>query len=251
MKTFIPTAIIAVFLLCASAHAQSGIDKTGFYRANLYYEEGKYDNALKLYSDIAGKGYESANLYYNIGNCFYKKSDFPRAALFYERARRLAPSDADLNSNHELVISQLTQSYKTGEKNNLEKFIDWLYASFAPDGLAIFIAILNILLFSLLAGRLFLPAFKKQFFYLAAALFLLMGLGIYDLFSRSQLFGKEAVIIAEKANVKFEPGNAAVTHFTIYGGEKVILVEDKGQWLKVKRLDGKLGWIRKEELEII
>ena len=68
---------------------------------------------------------------------------------------------------------------------------------------------------------------------------------------RSQLFGKEAVIIAEKANVKFEPGNAAVTHFTIYGGEKVILVEDKGQWLKVKRLDGKLGWIRKEELEII
>ena len=67
-----------------------------------HYSEGKYNEAADLYQQIIETGYESAEVYYNLGNSYYKMSDLPNAILNYERAKLLAPNDEDIAFNLEL-----------------------------------------------------------------------------------------------------------------------------------------------------
>ena len=62
---------------------------------------------------------------------------------------------------------------------------------------------------------------------------------------------REAVLISESSDAKFEPVENATIHYTIYEGAKVYIVQEKMDWLKIRRQDGKIGWIKKADSEII
>jgi SH3-like domain-containing protein len=64
------------------------------------------------------------------------------------------------------------------------------------------------------------------------------------------MIGKEAIIIAEKADAKFEPFDLATTHFTLYEGMEVAVVSPKDSWCKIERSDKKTGWVKTSDLEV-
>jgi tetratricopeptide (TPR) repeat protein len=70
-----------------------------FYQANDFYEKGQFQSAVDSYQKLLESGYESGNLYYNLGNAYFKLGNKGQAILYYEKARRLIPSDADLKAN--------------------------------------------------------------------------------------------------------------------------------------------------------
>lgn len=245
---------ISVFILLMAVCSKliaAELTTTAFYSANKAYEQEDYDKAIQEYKKIADSGYESANLYYNLGNCYYKRGNYPQSILYYERAARLNPRDPDLRSNYEYVLSFINISYQPPAHVFILSWIKKIFGVWDINGLAVFFFTINILIFLLLALRLFFAPLKRYSPYLFVILGLVFLAGVYDFTIRLNRLGREAVIVSETADIKFEPNTAATTYFTIHGGEKVIVIVSKEDWVKVRRLDGKTGWVKKEELEVI
>ena len=87
--------ILHIILLLSNTQ---GLDSI-FDQSNAFYTDGKYQMAIDGYKDILNSGFESAELYYNLGNAFYKLNNIPESNFFYEKARSISPTDEDILIN--------------------------------------------------------------------------------------------------------------------------------------------------------
>ncbi|MEI8176956.1 MAG: SH3 domain-containing protein [Candidatus Omnitrophota bacterium] len=221
-----------------------------FQRANVYYEQGKYDLALQEYGAILARGVESGNLYYNIGNCYFKKGEVGRSLLNYEKARRLIPLDKDLEANYEYARSLIKSAGSASGRSLSRKAIDGLSLGFSIDGLTIAVSAFFMLALAGILAGLFFEAVRKRALIFAAAAALLCGAGFSGLSGKIALIGKEAVVVTERTDARFEPIEKATTYFTLYEGQKVQVLSSQESWYKVRREDHKSGWVEKCFLEI-
>lgn len=92
--------LLGIFLTI-NALANNGVDyfENQFIKANEAYKLGKYDTARTLYQEIENNEIHSAELFYNIANCYFKENENAAAILYYERALRLSPADEDVMHN--------------------------------------------------------------------------------------------------------------------------------------------------------
>ena len=74
--------------------------------ADKAYQENDFAGAIEQYEAILEAGQESAAIYYNLGNSYYKSENIAKAILNYERALLLNPGDADTRFNLELAKSK-------------------------------------------------------------------------------------------------------------------------------------------------
>ncbi len=96
--------LLYVFLLIAPK-AEIGKANSDFQKGNEFYQKGDYQQAVEMYETALATGYESAELYYNLGNSYFKSNQIGKTILNYERAKKLAPRDEDILFN--LEIAQL------------------------------------------------------------------------------------------------------------------------------------------------
>ncbi|RJP27402.1 MAG: tetratricopeptide repeat protein [Candidatus Omnitrophota bacterium] len=215
-----------------------------FNRANVYYEQGNFDEAIKQYKSIVEEGLESGNLYYNLGNCYFKKGKLGEAIFYYEKARRLIPRDRDLESNYEYACSLIKGGTFSSQESFPARLWNKLFEKLAIDGLTLALSIFFIsILISILASLFFAPL-KKQALILTAFLGLCFVVGLVGLKGKISRLNKEAIVVVEQADAKFEPMEKATTYFTLYEGMKVEVVESRDNWHKVKRQDKKSGWVQ-------
>jgi tetratricopeptide (TPR) repeat protein len=230
-------------------------DERAFQDGNRLYQEGRYQEALAAYGGILGSGTESGALYFNMGNCFYKTSDIGRAILFYERAARLLPGDADVKTN--LAMANLSAVDK------IEPQGDFLPVAWADRFVHLFHRNLLAAVVSALyaAGMLLLTGWiisrkrglRRWCLRLSAACFaalLLFGLALYGQ-ERERRLRRDAVILADKVDVKGAPGPDEITVFTLHAGTKVRMDQKTGDWVEIILPDRKVGWVQKEALEAI
>lgn len=239
--------ILAVFFLIffvKTSFASNNHEAGAFNRANVYYEQGNFDEAIKQYKSILEEGLESGNLYYNLGNCYFKKGKLGEAIFYYEKAQRLMPQDRDLEVNYEYSRSLIKGGAVSSQESLPVRLWNSLFEKFTINGLAVFLSIFFILiLISISASRFFNPL-KKQALILAAFLGLCFVAGLIGLKGKIFLLNKEAIVVTEEVNAKFEPRDLATTYFTLYEGMKVEVVESRDNWYKVKRQDNKSGWVQ-------
>lgn len=240
---FILSALFSSFFLEAG-FAFNNQETSAFNRANVYYEQANYDEAIKQYNSILETGWESGNLYYNLGNCYFKKGELGRAILNYEKARRLIPSDKDLESNYEYACSLIKGGAVVSKKSLPLRLLSNLFEKFTVDSFIILLSILFILALVNILISFFFGMFKRRALILAALLGLFLVMGFVGLQGRISLVNKEAIVIAEQVDAKFEPMEKATTYFTLYEGMKVEVVESRDSWCKVKRQDNKSGWVQ-------
>ena len=93
--------ILFAIVCSGSVLAQTAVDE--FERGNVFYRDGKYDQAAASYESILNQGPASSSLYFNLGNCYYRMGKIAPTILAYERALRLQPNDADTKHNLALV----------------------------------------------------------------------------------------------------------------------------------------------------
>ncbi len=242
-----------IFITGSLLHAQNDQERDPgyiFYKANSLYEAGKYDEAIKIYSELIDKGLESGNLYYNIGNSYFKKGELGRAILNYERANKLIPGDSDLKSNYDFALSKVRNVISVTSVPFLKKVLA-LYKSFSMNGLTILLsAIYIILLLVLFLFFIVRPGVRHKTIF-AACLILFLLLTSYALFDRIHSDNRGAVLISADSDARFEPIEDATVHFTLYEGTKIYVIQQKRDWFKIRRQDGKVGWINKDDVEII
>jgi len=233
---------LSLFLETGSAFNNQAT--SAFNRANVYYEQANYDEAIKQYNSILEAGWESGNLYYNLGNCYFKKGELGRAVLNYEKARRLIPKDLDLESNYEYARSLIKGGAVASKKSLPLRVLNNLFEKFTIDGLTILLSALYILILVTILISLFFRPLKKHALILTIFMGLFFIASFVGLRGKVALLNKEGIVIVEQVDAKFEPMEKATTYFTLYEGMKVEVVESRDSWYKVKRQDNKSGWVQ-------
>ena len=90
---------IILMLLLSGVVTYATDVKTLAEEATKMYQEGDYQKAIDLYNEMLSDDMESATVYYNLGNCYYKQGETAKAILNYERALLLHPGDNDIKYN--------------------------------------------------------------------------------------------------------------------------------------------------------
>jgi len=250
-KTFlILSALLYLFLMPLAAQ-----DDQRFTKANELYTQGKFEEATQAYEEILKTGVESPELYYNLGNAYYKSGLLPQAILNYERAKLLSPHDKDIEYNLELAQSQTIDKIdKVGEfflkawiksLRNKADSDTWAYMSIGF--FAMIIAMLFLFYFSRTA------TLKKAGFF-TGLLFLFLFLFSFS-FSRNQkqklVKRNYAIIFAPTVNVKSSPDASGTEIFVLHEGTKVKVIDELGEWRQIELSDGNKGWINVSTIEKI
>ncbi|MEQ8188505.1 MAG: tetratricopeptide repeat protein [Candidatus Eremiobacterota bacterium] len=89
------SVIILSFFLCTGWTWVNPF-KSKAQEGNELYKTGKYDEALKKYTDAQVEDPNSVALYYNMGNTFYQKKEYDRSIELYKKS---AEGEKDLAEN--------------------------------------------------------------------------------------------------------------------------------------------------------
>ncbi len=226
-----------------------------FINGNRAYQDKEYEKAALLYNQIYETGKSSAILCYNLGNCYFKLSDYAKAILWYERAKKISPNDDDIKFN--LQIAQLKIIDKIEVIPELF-FISWWknfsklfsYNQWAVISIITFAIFLTILALFLITKSLII---RKTTFWISFACLILFA--ITTLFAVQQyneiFFNKEAIVIDATVNAKSSPDENSKTIFVIHYGLKVNVNDNIDKWTEIRLPNGTKGWIRDEQIEII
>ncbi len=222
-----------------------------FARGNDHYEKAEYGKAIDEYKNVLDEGYESGPLYYNMAGAYFKAGSLGRAILNYERAKNVMPRDADLISNYRFA--------RTTAKGRVipEKGIwTWtplrLYsASFTVDELTWLSSGIYMLIIILLFIAVLRPDKSRQVLAAAVLLFVFILFNSVVVWHEVDKMDTAAVTIAPEAEALFGPFDSATEFFTLWEGMDVTILKTKDDWYKVRRADGKVGWVRKSDVERI
>lgn len=248
MKRF--AIIVGLLLFAVPAFAESARDLAlkDLVKANAAYREAKYSDAIAGYEGVLNHGLESAQLYYNLGNAYFKAGQTGKAVLNYERAKRLAPRDMDLLANLKYVVPQETLVI---ENHN---FVQRLFAEhtkfYSLDEMAVILLVIFFLLAVTHLVSLYIPGTKKVAWRILLALTVILtvyGIGFVIKLAQE----KNISVVIHRSEAKFEPNEKGTVYFELPEGQTVEILEQDGSWQKVKRPDGKLGWVLNQDLEKI
>jgi tetratricopeptide (TPR) repeat protein len=224
-----------------------------FYQGNASYGEEDFESAISYYESALDLGYKSAHLYYNLGNAYFKNGYLGKAILNYLRAKQLMPQDADLRSNLNYAQSRIKGGIVIPERKWLARIFFRLTDSFSLDQITMLSAILYFILAGLVICFIIVKNIRRILTYACAFIFFLLvfSLVIFYVQFRETVVQKKAVIMTQTSDSKFEPFDDATTFFTLYEGESVVVMTSRKNWVKIRRVDGKQGWIKKSDIEFL
>jgi len=226
-----------------------------FKKGNDLYQKANYKEAAATYQKMVDDGYQSATLYFNLGNAYYKNGDIAPAILYYEKAHRLSPGDEDIRINIQFANSKTTDKIETAPEFFITKWWAGFILAFSANALAVF----SVLFFLVASGLLILYRFsgsvgiKKASFYLALIL-LLLGIGTIFISGRQAAYFEahhDGIIFNSSVNVKNAPATTAKNGFVLHEGTKVSILDKKSDWVKIKLANGNEGWVSAADLREI
>lgn len=223
--------------------------------ANTEYSNGYYDHALELYQMVLEQGYTSADLYYNIGNTFFKLNRIPEAVLYYERALKLAPNDENIRFNLELAQKRTFDKIESIPDLFYERWFRSLVNNNTADGWGIWSIVLLSVAFILAAIYLLSPrrGMRVFAFYFSATLIVLAlsTLSMAYLQHHFRTANPEGIVFDPSVTVKSSPSDGSIDLFVIHEGTKVKIKDQVGDWYEVRIASGSQGWIKAGTIEKI
>ena len=238
-------AILLVTVICAAATSgQDDIFQTGIK----YYQEGNYDDAIKMFSKIEKSGIESAALYYNLGDAYFKSGDLGRAVLYYHRAKRLGPGDADIINNLKFA-SQFSEVQMVGvQLNPIEAFLKETVGSYQLSALGWLSSLFFISLVVLLIMK-----FGLQFCFtgidaviISVLCLTIFAAGLTTFKYRVDYLDRRAVLLAPDAPVYSGPSSNTELELRGAPGLVVELLQESGDYYNVLLENKRRGWIKKD-----
>lgn len=252
MKHYL-SIILFVCAFTINSHAISIGDSVA--KAEKAYQEESYFEVISTYEFILATGQNSPDLFYNLGNAYFKNNQFAKAILNFERCLKLDPKHEDALFN--LNIARLQQTDKITEIPEFfmliwyKDFISVLHSNtWAYLSIFLFLFSLTGIYFYFFTSTL---KTKKISFALGITFLLLTivtGVFSYSL-KQIQSDTSKAIIINPSLTVKSTPGDNGKNLFVIHEGLKVLINDTFNDWVKIKISNGNEGWVLKSDLERI
>ena len=243
--------LLATQLLVINLWSQEAAIK----EANEAYSNEEYGKAAELYQAVLQEHGESANIYYNLGNCYYKMNRIAPAILNYERALLLDPGNSNIRFNLEMSYLKTVDKIETVGHFFVE---DWatairnLYATnqWSYIGIVCFLLFIICLVLFFFSRKIIL---KKVGFYAGIALLILtITSNTFSYKQKEKLVTRNtAIVFAPTVTIKSSPSASGNDLFLLHEGTKVTIKTRLGSWYEMETADGHIGWISEEDIEVI
>ncbi|MDR0892514.1 MAG: tetratricopeptide repeat protein [Mediterranea sp.] len=223
--------------------------------ADSAYIKEDYAEAIQIYEALLKHG-EAAEVYYNLGNSYYKSGELAKAILNYERALLMQPGNADIRANLEIARAKTVDKVEAVPDIFFVAWIKSLIDTTSADGWATW-AIASFILFIL---SLFAYIFSKQVLvkklgFIAGLVFIAISVctNLFAAQQKDQLVSRsEAIVMPPSITVRSTPSESGTELFILHEGRKVSIKDNsmKG-WKEISLEDGKVGWVPASSVEII
>ena len=226
-----------------------------FLKADAYYKKGDYQNAAVLYKELVDSGFAGTELYYNLGNAYYKSNKISDAILFYEKAKKISASDGDIENNLRLSNQRIVDKIQQPEPFFLAKWNDAVANHFnSASWSAIMICFAWLTFISLVIF--FLVKSNKARKVILPLAFICTILTITSFAYTSYKSYSEdkkdyGIVFTPAINVLSGIDAGSEIKFILHEGTKVQITDEKNEWLKIKLPDGRDGWMFKKDLKNI
>jgi tetratricopeptide (TPR) repeat protein len=251
MKSKIFISAIVLFISFTTLMAQN----EELAKANSLYKKADYQGAAMLYEDIATRYGISPELYYNIGNAYFKAGEVGRSILNYERALRLAPNYDDAKANLELAQTKVVDNIVQVPPFFVKRWIDSFIKLLSVDqwytiSVVVFVITLLCFLYFIFGNNLLIRriAFYGAFILLVVAIIS----GVFGLTRRSDLHNhNQAIIMAGTVVIKSSPDKSGTDLFQLHEGTKVSIKSNLDEWTEIVVGNGNIGWLETKAIEKI
>ncbi|MCD6347858.1 MAG: tetratricopeptide repeat protein [Bacteroidales bacterium] len=226
-----------------------------FASANAKYADGDYQGSITAYEQILQTGQHSAELYYNLGNAYFKSNELTKAILNYERALIYSPADEDIKYNlniaNQLITDRITAVPdflpKTWikEVQNISSANTWGLTSLILFAITAFFVILFISIRRQGIRRLSI---------MGALLALILSISAMSFANKQKkklTQRNTCIVFAPSVTVKSSPDDSGTNLFVIHEGIKLTITDKLASWFEIKMADGNIGWIPASTVETI
>jgi tetratricopeptide (TPR) repeat protein len=223
------------------------------------YSKGNFEKAAQYYEGVISLGYESPEIYFNLGNAYYKLDKIGMSVLNYERAKKISPNDEEISFNLKLAnqktidkIESDTQLFLNDWWNNIKNLQSektWGIRSIICFCLFVFFLGVFIISNKLVT--------KQLGFWLGFIFFIFSIISFFITKSKyNDLMTKNsAVILSSSVEIKNAPSVTGKKLFILHEGTKVsttqVISTPEGEWVMVEVSPEKAGWVKRPSLEFI
>lgn len=219
------------------------------------YEQGNYESAAAQFEQLAVAFNGAPDIYYALGNCYYKQQQFAKAVLNYERCLKRDPSNADAANNLEMARLNCVDKIESIQPVIFVTWSNALRDSLSVDGwsnlsIGFFVAFLACVACFFFLRKV---ALRKGGFYGAMAMLVLFVVALcYAHAQNSRLLSHDdAIVMAPTVTLRSTPSDSGTQLLIIHEGLKVHIRQDLSGWSEVELSDGNVGWMPSAQLSVI
>ena len=248
-------SILLFLLVSAPAAGSDGRAEKLFDAANTAYVNNDFLTATEYYDSIAAMGLQSAGLYYNMGNAYFKSGKIGAAILYYNKAQRLAPLNSDIDYNLTVANTYTRDNIGSVPQFFARRWIvgfrsllssnAWAWLSVLFFGLLMVGALLYLLPLSLGARKTGLGLG------IASAAIFALSVTFASVQRRESLHPREGVVMMTALPVKSSPDASSKDLFVLHEGTKVEITDALNDWREITLSDGHSGWIMESSIALI
>lgn len=243
---------ITIILLCTGQHVFADEATTLFQQGNQAYQAGNYKEAAAAFEGIIALKKENWQVYYNLGNAYFKQRKTGLAILNYERALRLNRTNEDIRFNLDLANLSITDRIVEPPRSVVLVWLDRVLKFFSLEqaaGWALLFwwgVFLGLILF-LIARREGLRQWGRRLAWMTGSICLLFAMVFFWQWyeRKTEQYG---IVMAQRVTARSSPATDATEVFIIHEGAKVKLQEQTGEWQRIRLADGKVGWLKSESV---
>lgn len=247
--------ILSIILLSWTVTAMAQSPRELMSQGNVAFQKSDFVTAAKCYSKILEAGYANADVYYNLGNAYYRQDEFGQAILNYERALRLKPNFRDAQENLDLANSKIEDEIKALPELFIVTWARNITTWFSHTGWRIVI----LCLLALLGAAVAIFVLSRDYLWRKGALIggiavtglLLIAIACSIATGVRQNSHNKAIVTSPLVVVKSSPESNSVDKLILHEGTKVDVEETLGDWHKIHIADGNTGWLTDADITVI
>lgn len=245
------TLLAFILSLAASAAAWGQSPETIMKEAEQLYQEEQFASASAKYLQIINNGYESAPLYYNIGNAYYRTGKLGPAILYFRKAQKLAPKDPEIAENlaycRTLVVDESAPEARL--MNSWMSELPWRFGFFEMCAAACVVFFIAILFFcvNIYFDSPALKTFSRRAGWLLIVIWITISSTIvYRIDSEKK--SPAGVILSSRVEALAGPGESYSAVFILHEGAEVQIRKTKDDWYQISYPSVGAGWVKKSSI---
>jgi len=222
--------------------------------ANNAFQEQNYQKAEEEYMKVANEGVKNFELFYNLGNTYFKLNDLGNARLYYEKAAKFEPMNKELNENIAMLLASIKDKEDI-QRSFVETLLRKVYFAFSINLLGVFVLIFFVLMMAfivllIMSRSAVLKRIVKIFLVILAVIFFLVT--VTEVMRIRDFYTDDSAVILDETVIAYSgPSDDFPQVFTIHDGLKVSIERFDNDWVLIKLPSGNGGWVLITTLGII